>query len=41
LRATIDDMYERHAEQLSTNEFGPVVTECADAIVRLMRSIKD
>ena len=40
-RATIDDMYERHAEQLSANEFAPVVTECADAIVRLMKGIKD
>jgi hypothetical protein len=40
-RATIDDMYERHAEQLSVNEFAPVVTECADAIVRLAKGIKD
>ena len=40
-RATIDDMYERNADQLSANEFAPVVTECADAIVRLMKSIKD
>ena len=40
-RATIDDMYERHSEQLSANEFAPVVTECADAIVRLMKGIKD
>ena len=38
-RTTIDDMYEWHAEQLS-NEFAPV-TECADAIVRLMKSMKD
>jgi hypothetical protein len=40
-RATIDDMYEGHAEQLSASEFAPVVTECADAIVRLMKSIKE
>jgi len=40
-RATIDDMYERNAEQLSANEFAPVVTECADAIVNFMKSIKD
>ena len=40
-RATIDDMYERNADQLSAHEFAPVVTECADAIVHLMKSFKD
>jgi hypothetical protein len=39
-RAIIDDMYERNAERLSANEFASVVTECADAIVHLMKSIK-
>jgi hypothetical protein len=39
-RAIIDDMYKSNAEQLSANDFAPVLTECADAIVRLTKTIK-
>lgn len=39
-RSIIDDMYKSNAERLSANDLAPVLTECADAIVRLMKTIK-
>ena len=39
-RTIIDDMYVRNVERLSATEFASAVTECADAIVHLTKSIK-
>jgi hypothetical protein len=39
-RTIIDDMYKSNTERLSANDFAPVLTECADAIVRLTKAIK-
>ena len=39
-RQLIDDMYQKNAERLSASQFGPVVTECADAIIHMMKSVK-
>jgi len=39
-KTIIDDMYKRNAERLTKNQFAPVLTECADAIVQLMNCIK-
>jgi hypothetical protein len=39
-RTIIDDMYMRNVERLSTTEFASVVTECADAIIHLKKSIR-
>ena len=39
-RTIIDEMYARNAERLSVNEFGPAVTECADAIFHVTKSLK-
>ena len=39
-RTIIDDMYIRNVERLSANEFASVLTECADAIIHLTKSIK-
>ena len=38
-RTIIDDMYKKNAERLSAEQ--GVVAECADAIVRLMKSLRD
>ena len=39
-RTIIDDMYKSNAERLSANDIAAVLTECADAIVRLTKAIK-
>ena len=39
-RTIIDDMYMRNVERLSANAFASVLTECADAIIHLTKSIK-
>ena len=39
-RTIIDDMYKRNVERLSANGFASVLTECADAIIHLTKSIK-
>ena len=38
-RTIIDDMYKKNAERLSAEQ--GVVAECADAIVRLMKNLRD
>ena len=38
-RRIIDDMYAGNADRLSSNKFAPVLTECADVIVQLMKSV--
>jgi len=38
-RTIIDDMYKKNAERLSAEQ--GVVAECTDAIVRLMKSLRD
>jgi len=35
-----DDMYMRNVERLSATGFASVLTECADAIIHLTKSIK-
>ena len=39
-RTIIDDMYMRNVERLSADGFASVLTECADAIIHLTKSIK-
>ena len=38
-RTIIDDMYEKNAERLSVEQ--GEVAECADAIMRLMKNLRD
>jgi hypothetical protein len=38
-RTIIDDMYKKNAERLAAEQ--GVVAECADAIMRLMNSLRD
>jgi len=39
-RGMIDDMYTQNAERLIANQFAIVMTECADMIVQLVKSIQ-
>jgi predicted kinase len=39
-RKIVDEMYERNAKRLAENQFAAVITECADAINSLSKSVK-
>ena len=39
-RKIVDEMYERNVERLAKNQFAAVITECADAINSLSKSVK-